>query len=71
MDDVPPTIETLAKQAPPPMSIQQPLELGQILARLVVSQEENHKWMERQERCLKASIDKQAESVVLLKEQMS
>ena len=27
--------------------------------------------MERQERCLKASIDKQAESVVLLKEQMS
>ena len=27
--------------------------------------------MEWQERCLKASIDKQAESVVLLKEQMS
>ena len=27
--------------------------------------------MEQQERCLKASIDKQAESVVLLKEQMS
>ena len=27
--------------------------------------------MEQQERCLKASINKQAESVVLLKEQMS
>jgi len=27
--------------------------------------------MEQQERCLKASIDKQVESVVLLKEQMS
>ena len=27
--------------------------------------------MERQERCFKASIDKQAESMVLLKEQMS
>ena len=40
-DDVPPTTETLAKQAPPPVSIQQLLELGQILARLVVGQEEN------------------------------
>ena len=37
MDDVPPTIETLAKQAPPPVSVHQPSELGQILARLVVS----------------------------------
>ena len=78
MDDVPPTTETLAKQAPPPVSIKQPLKLGQILARLVVGQEENQKCMERQdkhmerqERCLKASIDKQAESLVLLKEQMS
>jgi len=41
MDDVPPTTETLAKQAPPPVSVQQPSELGQILARLVVGQEEN------------------------------
>ena len=39
MDDVAPTIEVLAKQAPPPVSIQQPLELGQKLARLVISQE--------------------------------
>jgi hypothetical protein len=68
MDDVPPTTEMIAKQALPLMSIQQPSELGQILARLVVGQEENQKRMERQERCLKASIDKQAESVVLLKE---
>jgi hypothetical protein len=52
------------------VSIQQTSELGQILARLVVSQKENQKRMERQERCLKASIDKQVESVVLLKEQM-
>ena len=36
MDDVPPTIETLTKQAPPLVSVQQPSELGQILARLVV-----------------------------------
>ena len=42
MDDVPPTIETLAKQA----SLQQLSELGQILARLVVGQEENQKHME-------------------------
>ena len=28
MDDVPPTTETLAKQAPPPVSVQQSLELG-------------------------------------------
>ena len=28
MDDVPPTTETLAKQALPPMSVQQPSELG-------------------------------------------
>jgi len=41
MDDVPPTIETLTKQAPPPVSIQQPSELGQILARLVIGQEKN------------------------------
>ena len=41
MDDVPPTIEMLAKQAPPLVSVQQPSELGQILARLVVGQEEN------------------------------
>ena len=41
MDDVPPTTEMLAKQAPPLVSVQQPSELGQILARLVVSQEEN------------------------------
>ena len=73
MDDVPPTIETLAKQALPLVSVQQPS--GQILARIVVSQEENQKHMERQdkcmerqERCLKANIDKQAEGVVLLKE---
>ena len=46
MDDVSPTTETLAKQAPPPVSVQQPSELGQILARLVVSQEENQKRME-------------------------
>ena len=50
MDDVAPTIEVLAKQAPPPVSIQQLSELGQILARLVVGQEENQKRMERQER---------------------
>jgi hypothetical protein len=68
MDDVPPTTEMIAKQAPPLVSVQQPSKLGQILARLVVSQEENQKHMERQERCLKASIDKQVESVVLLKE---
>ena len=36
MDDVPPTTEMLAKQSPPPVSIQQPSELGQILARVVV-----------------------------------
>ena len=41
MDDVPPTTEMLAKQAPPLVSIQQPSELGQILARLVVGQEAN------------------------------
>ena len=41
MDDVPPTIEMLAKQAPPLVSIQQLSELGQILARLVIDQEEN------------------------------
>ena len=46
IDDVPPTIEMLAKQAPPLVSVQQPSELGQILARLVVSQEENQKHME-------------------------
>ena len=68
MDDVPPTTEMLAKQAPPPVSVQQPSELGQILARLVIGQEKNQKHMEQQERCLKASIDKQAKSVVLLKE---
>ena len=28
MDDVPPTIEMLAKQALPPVSVQQPSELG-------------------------------------------
>ena len=58
MDNVPPTTETLAKQALPLVSIQQPSELGQILARLVVSQEENQKHMEQKERCLKVSIDK-------------
>jgi len=36
MDDVPPTIETLTKQAPPLVPVQQPSELGQILARLVI-----------------------------------
>ena len=41
MDDVPPTIEMLAKQAPPLVSVQQLLELRKILARLVVGQEEN------------------------------
>ena len=46
MDDVPPTTDTLAKQAPPLVSVQQPSELGQILARLVVGQEENQKRME-------------------------
>ena len=61
MDVVPPTTEMLSKQAPPPVSIHQPSELGQILARLVIGQEKNQKRMERQERCLKASIDKQAE----------
>ena len=50
MDDVPPTTETLAKQALPPVFVQQPLELGPILARLVVSQEENQKHMERQDK---------------------
>ena len=45
MDDVPPTTEMLAKQAPSLVSVQQPLKLGQILARLVVSQEENQKHM--------------------------
>ena len=39
MDDVSPTIEAFAKQAPPPVSVQQPSELGQILARLVICQE--------------------------------
>ena len=58
----------LAKQAPPLVSVRQLLELGRILARLVVSQEENQKHMKQEERCLKASIDKEAESVVLLKE---
>jgi len=47
MDDVPPTTETLAKQAQPPMSVQQLSELGQIHARLVIGQEENQKCMER------------------------
>ena len=37
MDDVPPTIEMLAKQAPPLVSVQQLSELGQILARLVIA----------------------------------
>ena len=37
MDDVPPTIEMLAKQALPPVSIRQPSELGQIPTRLVIS----------------------------------
>ena len=46
MDDVPPTIEKLAKQALPPVSIQQLSELGQILARLVIGQEENQKRIE-------------------------
>jgi len=46
MDDVSPTIGTLTKQAPPPVSVQQPSKLGQILARLVVDQEENQKHME-------------------------
>jgi hypothetical protein len=64
MNDVLPTTETLANQAPPVVSGQQPSELGRILDRLVIGQE-------RQERCLTASIDKQAESVVLLKEQMN
>ena len=50
VDNVAPTTETLAKQAPPPVSIQQQSELRQILARLVVGQEENQKRMERQER---------------------
>ena len=36
MDDVLPTIETLAKLAPPPVSFQQPSKLRQILARLVI-----------------------------------
>ena len=68
MDDVPPTTEMLAKQAPPPVCVQQPSELGLIIARLVIGQEESQKHMEWQERCLKESIDKQAESVVLRKE---
>jgi len=46
MDDVPPTTEMLAKHAPPLVFVQQPSKLGQILARLVVSQEENQKRME-------------------------
>ena len=46
IDDVPPTIETLANQAPPPVSVQQLSELGQILSRLVIDQEENQKHME-------------------------
>ena len=46
MDDVPPTIETLSKQALPLVSVQQPSKLGQILARLVVGLEENQKHME-------------------------
>jgi len=46
MDDVPPTTKTLAKQALPLVSVQQPLKLGQILARLIVGQEENQKHME-------------------------
>ena len=37
MDDVPPNIEMLAKQAPLLVSVQQPSELGLILARLVIS----------------------------------
>ena len=41
MDDVPPTIEMLAKQSLAPVSVQQPSELGQILAWLVVDHEEN------------------------------
>ena len=41
MDDVPPTTEMLAKQASPLVSVQQPLKLGRILARLVIHQEEN------------------------------
>ena len=50
MDDVPPTTETLAKQAPTPVSVRQPSELGQILAMLVVGQEENQKRRERQDK---------------------
>jgi len=37
MDDVPPTTKMLAKQALPLVSVKQPSELGQILARLVIS----------------------------------
>ena len=40
MDDVPPTIEMLAKQASPLVSVQQSSELRQILARLVIDHEE-------------------------------
>ena len=46
MGDVPPTTEMLAKQALPLVSVQQPSKLGQMLARLVVGQEENQKRME-------------------------
>ena len=50
MDDVPPTTDTLAKQAPPLVFVQQQSKLGQILAWLVVGQEENQKCMERQDK---------------------
>jgi hypothetical protein len=46
MDDAPPNTEMIAKLAPPPVSVQQPSKVGQILARLVVSQEENQELME-------------------------
>jgi hypothetical protein len=46
MDDVPPNTKMIAKLAPPPVSVQQPSKVGQILARLVVSQEENQELME-------------------------
>jgi hypothetical protein len=42
------------------MPVQQLSELGQILATLVAGQEENQKCIERQERHLKSSLDKQA-----------
>jgi hypothetical protein len=60
MDDDPPTTKTFANQAPTPVPVQHPSELGQILSRLVAGQEHNQKRMERQERDLKSSIDKQA-----------